>query len=85
VRPLIVDALASGRGKRLATRDVIGAGPRAVAGVLEERGLTPRIVQAEVLLRGDFDLGGYDLLLASGMTSDFRAVKRVVERWRAAV
>jgi radical SAM superfamily enzyme YgiQ (UPF0313 family) len=83
VRPLIVDALASGRGKRLATRDVIGAGPRAVAGVLEERRLTPRIIQAEALLRGDLDLGGYDLLLASGMTSDFRAVKRVVERWRA--
>jgi len=83
VRPLIVDALASGRGKRLATRDVIGAGPRAVAGVLEKAGLSPRVALAETVLEGGLELGTHDLLLVSGMTSDLTAVRRVVSMWRA--
>jgi len=84
VNPLIVDALAAGRGRRTATRDVIGAGPRAVAGVLEGRGLRPRIAVAEVVLEGRVELRAYDLLLVSGMTSDLTAVRRVIARWRAA-
>lgn len=83
MEPLIVDALASGRGKRLATRDAIGVGPRSVAGVLEGRGLEPRIALAESVLGGDVSLVGHDLLLVSGMTSDFRAIRRVVSKWRA--
>ena len=83
MRPLIVDALARGQGKRVATRDVIGAGPRAVAGVLETRGIKPRIALAESVLDGGVDLGGHDMLLASGMSSDLRAIRRVVLRWRA--
>ncbi len=83
MKPLIVDALASGRGKRLTTRDAVGAGPRSVAGVLEGRGLEPRIALAESILDGDVSLVGHDLLLVSGMNSDFRAVRRVVSKWRA--
>ena len=85
MRPLIVDALASGRGKRLATRDVIGAGPRAVAGVLEMAGLSPRVALAETVLEGVVDLEAYNLLLVSGMTVDLTAVRRVVSKWRAEV
>lgn len=81
---LIVDALAAGRGRRKVTRDVIGAGPRAVAGVLEERGLRPRIVIAEPVLEGRLELWDYDLLFVSGMTADLTAVRRVVSRWREA-
>jgi len=82
VRPLIVDALASGRGKRLATRDVIGSGPRTVAGILERFGMEPRIATAEKVLREGFDHSSHDLLLVSGMTPDLRSVRRIVSNWR---
>jgi len=83
VKPLIVDALASGKGERLATRDVIGAGPRAVAGVLEARGLKPRVLPVETLLKGGGYPSGYDLLLISGMTSDLKAIQKAARMWRA--
>ena len=67
----------------MATRDVIGAGPRAVAGVLEKAGLSPRIALAETMLEGGVDPEAYDLLLVSGMTSDLTAVRRVISKWRA--
>ena len=51
MKPLIVDTLASGKGTRLTTRDVIGAGPRTVAGVLEKHGMEPTIVPVERYLR----------------------------------
>jgi len=82
VNPLIVDALATGQGKRMATRDVIGAGPRAVAGVLEQRGLEPRIAVAEAVLNGQIELKDYDILLVSGMSSDYPAVRRVISKWK---
>ena len=82
MRPLIVDALAYGRGKRQATRDVIGAGPRAIAGVLESEGFEPRIAPVEVALGRSFILSSFDLLLVSGMTSDLPTVRRMVSRWR---
>ncbi len=82
VRPLIVDALAYGRGKRQATRDVIGAGPRAIAGVLESEGFEPQIAPVEEALGRAFNLSAYDLLMVSGMTSDLRTVRKMVTRWR---
>ena len=82
MKPLIVDALASGKGERVATRDVIGAGPRAAAGVLEAHGLKPRVLPVEGLFRGGYP-EGHDLLLISGMTSDMRAVQRAAKLWRA--
>ncbi len=83
MRPLIVDALASGQGKRMATRDIIGAGPRAVAGVMERRGIKPRIALAESILDGDVNISRHDALLASGMSSDLGAIRRIVLRWRS--
>lgn len=83
MKPLIVDALASGRGKRLATRDAIGAGPRSVGGVLENIGLKPRIALAEAVLEGNEDLNSYDMLLLSGMTPDMKAIRRVASMWRS--
>jgi radical SAM superfamily enzyme YgiQ (UPF0313 family) len=81
LKALIVDALASGKGTRVATRDVIGAGPRTVAGVLETHGHETRITPVELYLRrnGDED---YDALLVSGMTSDLQAIQRTVKKWR---
>ena len=82
MRPLIVDALAHGRGSRVATRDVIGVGPRAIAGVLEARGHPPRIALAEQVITGAIDLAEYDILLVSGMTADLHTVRKVVSQWR---
>jgi len=82
VQPLILDALASGDGRRRTTRDVIGTGPRSVAGVLEEKGFRPRIITAERFLGGARTPGDNDALLVSGMTSDLPAMRRTISRWR---
>jgi hypothetical protein len=81
VKALIVDALASGKGERKATRDAIGAGPRVVAGILESRGIKASIIEAETILAGSFPKG-YDLLLTSGMSGDIPAIRRVVSHWK---
>jgi radical SAM superfamily enzyme YgiQ (UPF0313 family) len=81
VKPLIVDTLASGKGVKYSTQDVIGAGPRTVAGVLEKKGLTPTIKMVESYLN-DNSPSCYDILLVSGMTNDIRAISRVVRKWR---
>ena len=80
MKPLIVDALASGKGTRLTTRDVIGAGPRTVAGVLEKYGLVPDIIPVEEYLKGKKT--DHDVLLVSGMTPDLSAIQRVIRKWR---
>lgn len=83
VKALIVDCLASGKGVRLSTRDVIGSGPRTIAGVLEKRGIAIKILPVESLL-GDADsLNQYDLLLVSGMTSDISAIQKTLKIWRS--
>ncbi len=81
-RALIVDMLARGAGKRLSTIDVVGAGPRAVAGVLEQAGVEVSLMVGEQALRFKEKLKEYDLLLVSGMTSDLPGVKKIVKIWR---
>ncbi len=61
---------------------MIGAGPRAVAGVLEGRGLAPTILTAEEVIGGRKELGGFDTLLVSGMSSDLTTIRRVISLWR---
>jgi radical SAM superfamily enzyme YgiQ (UPF0313 family) len=80
VKVLIVDALASGKGERKATRDAIGAGPRVLAGILEPRGIAVSIIEAETILTGDFP-SGFNLLLVSGMTGDIPSIRRVASHW----
>jgi radical SAM superfamily enzyme YgiQ (UPF0313 family) len=81
VKALIVDALASGKGERKATRDAIGAGPRALAGVLESRGIEASIIEAETIISRELPTG-FDLLLVSGMTGDIPSIRKVVSRWK---
>jgi radical SAM superfamily enzyme YgiQ (UPF0313 family) len=82
MRALVVDATASGRGERKATRDAIGAGARAVSGVLERNGLEARIAEVKrVLFDGEL-LDSYNILLLSGMTTDIPAIRVVTKRWR---
>jgi tRNA-2-methylthio-N6-dimethylallyladenosine synthase len=77
VKALIVDALASRKGERKASKDVIGAGPRALVGLLETRGIVASIVEAETIIARGF-AESFDLLLVSGMTGDIPAIRKVV-------
>jgi radical SAM superfamily enzyme YgiQ (UPF0313 family) len=83
VKALIVDALASGKGARIVTKDVIGAGPRTIAGVLESNGIETRIMTADRYLENSNQVH-YDVLLVSAMTSDLHAARLVTRRWRKA-
>jgi len=82
VKSLIVDALAAGKGKRRSTLDVIGAGPRAIAGVLEDRHILVDLARAEDILHERFQIEDHDIMLISGMTSDLHSIRNVVKRWR---
>jgi radical SAM superfamily enzyme YgiQ (UPF0313 family) len=77
VKALVVDALASCKGVRKASKDVIGAGPRALMGLLETRGIKASIVEAETILARGFN-ESFDLILVSGMTGDIPAIRKVV-------
>jgi len=82
-RALIVDMLARGSGKRLSTIDVVGAGPRTVAGVLEQAGVEVDLLIGEEALHSRGVFRSYDILLVSGMTSDLPGVRRIVKLWRS--
>jgi radical SAM superfamily enzyme YgiQ (UPF0313 family) len=76
MKALIIDCLASGDGKRVLARDVIGAGPRTVKGILQSEGIDAKITPIEDL---NFkDIKNYDLIFISAMTSDFKCVKKLV-------
>lgn len=81
MKPLIVDTLAAGKGKRLATRDAIGAGPRAIAGVFEKQNTLVKIIEVDKILEKKYDLSNYDLLLISGMSCDIIAIKNIIKEW----
>ncbi len=80
MKALLVDALASGKGERKSTRDVIGAGPRVVAGILEMRGIETLIIEAEATMHGLPE--GFDALFLSGMTSDIPTMRKVRGFWQ---
>ncbi len=79
---LIIDALAHGKNTRKVTVDLIGAGPRTIAGVIESQGHETRIAPATVYYHMGDSLREYDAVFISGMVSDREAVKRIVSRWR---
>jgi radical SAM superfamily enzyme YgiQ (UPF0313 family) len=80
---LLVDALARGRyGKRMVTVDAIGAGPRTVAGVLEQKGQQVDLLVAEDVFTNPSVLRSYDAVMISAMSIDEPTVKRLVRYWR---
>jgi radical SAM superfamily enzyme YgiQ (UPF0313 family) len=83
-RILIVDALSAGSGQRSSSRDSIGCGPRAVAGILERHNLECRIHRAEEVLTKRGVLRRFDHLTVSAMTMDWAATQKVVRTWRQA-
>jgi radical SAM superfamily enzyme YgiQ (UPF0313 family) len=79
---LIVDALSAGSGKRKSSRDSIGCGPRAIAGVLEKNRFTCRIIRAEDVIHKPGRVRGFKHLAISAMTMDLPATKKVIKIWR---
>lgn len=77
---LILDALASGRGKRLSSLDVIGAGPRLIAGILEEFGFEYELMRVEDFLKRGKPFQGVSLV--SAMSMDEAAVARAARLLR---
>ncbi len=81
MRTIIVDALGCGRGRRLATVDVIGCGPRAVAGVLEKHELLVDVFPAFTILSKPRLLEKYDVLFVSAMTVDLPTARKIKSLW----
>ncbi len=77
---LIIDALAANDGHRLFTRDVIGAGPKLLAGIVKTSQSYPIIVRVEDLLNSSHShtLSSFDGFLISAMSVDLVAVKKVI-------
>ncbi len=81
---VLVDALASSSlGKRIVTVDVIGAGPRAVAGVLESLGLGVDLYTIDSVINNKKILRNYKILMISAMSTDEESVARLVKMWRS--
>ncbi|HUY00060.1 MAG TPA: radical SAM protein, partial [Candidatus Deferrimicrobium sp.] len=78
---VIIDALGSERGARRFTRDVIGAGPRMIAGILKKFAINSQIMTAEQFLNTKKHSSEINGLFVSAMTMDFYAVKRVIRKW----
>ena len=81
-RILIIDALSAGTGQRRSSRDSIGCGPRAVAGIFEKHGLENRIHRAEDALSKPRILREFEHLAISAMSMDLPTVQVLVKRWR---
>lgn len=73
---LILDALASGRGRRLSSLDVIGVGPRVIAGILESFGIDYKILRIEEFLSRKRHPSDFDVMLVSAMSMDEKAVSK---------
>ena len=82
VRAVIVDCLGRVQTGRLSTVDVIGAGPRSVAGVLEKADVLVYIKPIEEFMRLKGKIRTYDMLLISAMSTDALAVKMAIKYWK---
>jgi len=80
-RVLLIDALARGRGGRYASLDVVGVGPRLVAGILEHHGVKVDVRVYDAVARDPRILGEYGVLMVSGMTVDKPGIRRIAEWW----
>lgn len=81
---LIVDALSAGSGQRRSSRDSIGCGPRAVAGIFEKHSIPCNIHRVEEILDKTTLLRKFSHIAVSAMTMDLPAVTKVVKLWRSA-
>jgi len=76
---LVIDALARAVGERYSTFDVVGAGPRVVAGILEDFEETTLLPCESVVSNIEF-VREFDAVFISAMSSDYEALRRLVMR-----
>ncbi len=81
-KALIVDCLGRGSGKRLSTVDVIGVGPRSIAGVLEKHKVYVNVKPFEEYIKILRKIKEYDILLISAMSQDIGAVEKAIDLWK---
>jgi radical SAM superfamily enzyme YgiQ (UPF0313 family) len=82
LKVLIVDALGSGGGVRFSSRDAVGCGPRAIAGVLRSSGVDSTILLAERFIEEPSVADEFGSLFVSAMSIDLEAVQKVIWSWR---
>lgn len=76
----VVDCLGAGRkGKRLSTVDVIGVGPRLIAGILESLGVNYEFALCGEVIKDPSNLGNVDLMLVSGMSTDIPSMIKLTK------
>jgi len=80
---LIIDALAAGEGTRRSALDVIGAGPRTLAGILETKGAYYRIARVEDVLRKPSKYSRAKVVMVSAMSMDLGAAKKVSRAFKS--
>ena len=73
---LILDSLAASKSKRYNTRDVIGSGPRWIAGVVGKY-MDCNISRAEDFLRRPSE---HDLYMISAMSTDYPVVRKILSK-----
>lgn len=81
MRIAVVDALARAGGQRYATFDVVGAGPRTVAGLLESYFEVDFYPYEKAISLSPERISGYSYLLISLMSSDLGAGRRLADKW----
>ncbi|MEM0368123.1 MAG: radical SAM protein [Desulfurococcaceae archaeon] len=81
LRIAVIDALARATGKRYSTFDVVGAGPRVVAGIVEKYAEV-RFYPYESALNFLLEVSRNDVVMISAMSTDFLAVSKLVVNLR---
>lgn len=77
VRALVIDALARYKGKRYSTFDVVGAGPRIVAGIIESTGHDVLLLSYEKFMANKKLAKNFQIILVSVMSQDLGALKKI--------
>lgn len=81
MRIAVVDALARASGRRYATFDVVGAGPRTVAGLLERYFDVDFYPYEKALSLPPERVSAYSHVLISLMSSDLGAGRKLIDKW----
>ena len=89
IKCLVVDCLTTGDGNRKFTRDFIGAGPRYIAGFIEEisqKTILTSLCRAEDILssknRSEKWLIQFPIICISAMTMDLNTVALILREWQ---
>ncbi len=82
MRVLVVDCLGCGStGKRYATLDVIGVGPRLIVGIIESLGHKADLRVCGEVIEDPSIMKGFDVVFVSGMSTDIESMVKVISKW----